>query len=318
MPTHNRGPGLATSVMSVLDQTLDDFELIVVDDASSPRAVEALPLLEEDPRIEYLYLDRNVGPAAARNHGIARAQGEFVAFLDDDDEFFPDKLAQVARAVGTSEADIFYHQMRIRLTREGYDYLNAPDPGPVTLRRLLIKNLLGGPSMVVARTTVLRSISGFNEQLPALEDYELWIRLASRGYRFEYLGEELSSYRRDTGRRSRTVNFEREMQARASLYELYSAAYRELSPDELREHRQKVAMFRGYRALVAYDGRRASRWFLQAFAARPRLSAAGMGLLAAAAIAFLSPAMVLRLQGRLKHRSAFRSLYVPNRSTRGS
>ncbi len=89
MPTHNRPEFLQQAVESVLAQTYENLELIIIDDGSSPPA----QLNIDDPRIRWLRHEQGKGAAAARNAGMRAAQGEFLAFLDDDDQYFPNKLS---------------------------------------------------------------------------------------------------------------------------------------------------------------------------------------------------------------------------------
>src|SRR5919197_2516263 len=94
VPTHNYGRFLAESVTGALSQTRQDLEVIVVDDGSTddtPRVAQAL--MRADPRVSYVRQDRR-GPAAARNRGLARATGPYVALLDADDAWLPDLVAQ--------------------------------------------------------------------------------------------------------------------------------------------------------------------------------------------------------------------------------
>lgn len=105
IPTYNRANKIRKSIDSVLGQTYTDFELLIIDDGSSDdtkTVVESIP----DPRVKYFYQE-NSGACAARNNGISKAQGEYIAFQDSDDEWFPEKLQkQVAVLDSHPEADI--------------------------------------------------------------------------------------------------------------------------------------------------------------------------------------------------------------------
>ena len=94
--THNRGHLLSRAIRSVLDQTFADFELLVVDDASTDSTGEIVKSFK-DKRIRYVQRDQNGGVAATRNTGIGQARGQFVSFLDDDDEYLPEFLEQTHR-----------------------------------------------------------------------------------------------------------------------------------------------------------------------------------------------------------------------------
>src|SRR5688572_2235335 len=93
IPTHNRAESVFNAVTSVIKQTLEDIEIIVVDDASNDNTAEALARLR-DKRIRFIRHEMNKGGAAARNTGILNCKSDYIAFLDDDDEWLPEKLAK--------------------------------------------------------------------------------------------------------------------------------------------------------------------------------------------------------------------------------
>lgn len=315
IPTHERGPALAATVRSVLGQTTDDFELIVVDDASSVPASDVVGTLAQDARLRFVRLDENRGVAHARNRGISAARGEYVAFLDDDDRYRPEKLERVAAVIDRTHADVVYHQMAIHFVREGFSYLNLPHGEPFTLSELLVKNLLGSPSMVVARRDLVQRVGMFDASLPALEDYDLWIRLKEAGGTFAYLDEPLADYVRDTSRATRSLNLTNDVRAWEMLHEKYDAAYATFGRRAWRDHLQKIASYRGFRALLAYRRVEAARWFSQAAGTAPR-SGAAPALLGAALASLVSPRQTLRLQARLKRARVFRGVFAPRREGR--
>jgi GT2 family glycosyltransferase len=194
VPTYNRAALLRRAVASVLGQTFDDLELIVVDDASgddTPR----LPELVRDPRLRYLRRERQGGAAAARNSGIAQARGEFLAFLDSDDVWLPDKLAQQVprlRSAGAGVTLVYGGLLRLEPRRAPQYLFNDLgsqgefDPMPAILR---YNDNCHSMTWLVRRAT-LAAAGGFDEGLPLWEDWELMIRLAQTG-RFIAVDEPL-------------------------------------------------------------------------------------------------------------------------------
>lgn len=226
LPTFNRAGLLARSIASVLAQTYNDFELLVMDDASTDDTAAVVRGFV-DRRVRYHQLDRNRGPGAARNAGIRVASGEFVAFQDSDDEWLPDKLErQIAAFAGApSSVGIVYSDML--MVRENGSVVYHPSPTVVSGR--LVDPATGfyqvymlGIVPVVVRTKCLQRVGGFDERLPAFEDLELLTRLAQR-YDFIHLAEPLVRHYRTGGRSDDLVA---EFGARCRLLRMH---YREIA-----------------------------------------------------------------------------------------
>jgi glycosyltransferase involved in cell wall biosynthesis len=197
IPTYNRAPLLGRSLRSVLGQSYVDFEVIVVDDGSTDGTGGVVASFG-DPRVRYVALARNAGAGAARNVGIGLARGKFLAFQDSDDEWLPSKLAKQMSAFGRGPAGlgVVYSDMQ-RVWGDGSEtYLAAPDvlPGRLVGGRARFYQVcdLGIQSAVIRREW-LDAAGHFNEELPALEDLEMFIRL-SRLCAFERLREPLVRY----------------------------------------------------------------------------------------------------------------------------
>jgi hypothetical protein len=121
----NRDGLIATCVQSVQAQTLTDFEIIVVDDASTDRTSQVVEgLAAQDPRVRLLRCKRNIGPGMARNRGIASSKGAWVALLDSDDEYHPDRLRCLLEIAETTRADMIADNLWFRHGDPGHG-----DPG---------------------------------------------------------------------------------------------------------------------------------------------------------------------------------------------
>jgi glycosyltransferase involved in cell wall biosynthesis len=197
LPTYNRRHLICRSIRSVLDQTFEDFELIVVDDGSTDATMEEVARLD-DPRVRYIRLEKNRGAGAARNVGIHHAAGRFIAFQDSDDEWLPVKLerhmevfATCAPAVG-----VVYSDMQ-RILRDGTThYHRSPTVTPGVLidpRTRFYQVCKLGIQSAVIRRECFAQVGTFNEAFPALEDLELFIRLSMRT-RFHHLRAALVRY----------------------------------------------------------------------------------------------------------------------------
>lgn len=193
IPTYERPEALERAVRSALDQTLTPFEVLICDDGSRPEAAERNRALEAiDPTVRYIALEANTGtPAVARNRGIREAAGDWVAFLDDDDRWTPDKLRRQAEVA--TEADVVGSN---GMLASGTPYFaDAPESRIVPRREILRHNPLI-VSSVMARRELLRSSGGFPTERWAagVADYATWLELADRGARFVVLGEPLVIY----------------------------------------------------------------------------------------------------------------------------
>ena len=223
IPTRNRCVRLTQAIASVQSQTNVRVEIIVVDDASEDdtQAV-VLGLAEEDPRIRYIRNDAAAGGGASRNIGAKKARGEFIAFLDDDEEFLPKKLEKqlaLLRSNGHASAAScgFYvirrfHFSKTKLLRVPFDRTE-----------LLSANILGGASVCMVRTTAFWAVGGFDPLLRSAQDWDVWLKLLRFGpivvcdeplvrYHFhsdgQITGNRVAEY---LGRRSIHVRYRKEM-----------------------------------------------------------------------------------------------------------
>ena len=177
IPTYNRADFVREAITSVLQQDYPDIELIVVDDGS--RDGTAAVVSEFAPAVQYLWQE-NRGVSAARNRGVAASTGDLIAFLDSDDLWLPNKVsAQVAYFEAQAEAQACHtdeiwirrgvrvNERHIHRKQGGWQFL-------ASLPRCLIS-----PSAVMMRRTLWDRLGGFDESLPACEDYDLWLRLTA-------------------------------------------------------------------------------------------------------------------------------------------
>jgi len=183
MPTFNRLEHLRAALASVRAQTFDDWELIVVDDGSVEATRELLRSLS-DSRTTVL-LGRHTGiPAAARNRGLALARGRYIAFLDSDDRWAPDKLTRQLELMRSTPARRWSYTAVRRIDAAGR-VLNpsrvafVPYSGAILKQVLAIDAQIALPT-VIAEAAFVRDLDGFDEQLRMIEDYDLWARMAMR------------------------------------------------------------------------------------------------------------------------------------------
>jgi glycosyltransferase involved in cell wall biosynthesis len=120
IPTYNRAHMLLKAIQSVLNQTYQDFEVIMVDDGSTNNTEEVVRNLR-DERIQYFQHEKNRGVAVSRNTGIQVANSKYIAFLDSDDEWFPTKLEKQVNRFKESKAVLISHHVRLALNEKDYE-----------------------------------------------------------------------------------------------------------------------------------------------------------------------------------------------------
>ena len=216
MPTYNRGVRLKQTIESVLNQRFEDLELIVVDDGSTDDT-EAVVDEFDDPRIRYVAHQNNKGGSAARNTGIEASKGEYIAFLDDDDEWHPDKLDHQIASLEERSDDWVAAYCDFRVVRHGTgselrriiaDFLmetadsqDKPEGGEEIIPAVLAMDLpLGGSSTLVVERSVAEQMGGFDPDFPRHQDWEFLIRLLRVG-KLMYLDEPLVT-KHESGRPS--------------------------------------------------------------------------------------------------------------------
>lgn len=174
--TYNRAAMVVEAVESVLAQEITDFELIVIDDGSTDETEERLSVFES--RLKY-YQQENAGVSAARNRGLEIASAPLVAFLDSDDLWLPAKL-QVQHKYLKKNPEIHICQTEEIWWRNGRRVnpkKHHQKPSGDIFRRSLDLCLVS-PSAVMVRGSLLEKVGYFDEELPAAEDYDLWLRVS--------------------------------------------------------------------------------------------------------------------------------------------
>lgn len=255
IPTYRRDPLLSVAIASVLAQTVSPLEVLVVDDAASD---DTRCLVESfhDPRLRYHVNDHGRGGAGTRNAGIDRARGTWVAFLDDDDAWLPGRLEQVRARILAGPADLgMVYTGHVKFDFEQERDLEAfrPTVRGWALDRVLYENCVGGLSNVVVRRDVLTAIGGLDERFPALQDMELYVRIAERA-RFEVVPEPLTRVRR--GQEARISFDAAKKLAGGRLFEAKYARLLQRSP----RLRHRTASRNFAFALTANDARAAARY----------------------------------------------------------
>lgn len=190
IPSYNRAGTLAEAARSVLHQTYPELELILVDDGSTdatPQLAEALA--KEDARVRYVRQE-NAGACAARNHGAQLAKGEYIAFHDSDDVWYPEKLERQMAALQQTQADICICKLHCQQPDGLVCYPKRIREGFVSLQ----EDLFGiGTQTIVARRAVLEAVP-FRNEMPRYQDLE-WIYRAMQQFTLYCVDAPLVDYR---------------------------------------------------------------------------------------------------------------------------
>ena len=195
IPTYNHAQFLGPALQSVCAQTFTDWEAIVVNNYSEDNTAEVVASFN-DPRIRLVNFRNHGVIAASRHEGSRRASGKWVAFLDSDDLWYPEKLAQCVAAI-SSGFDLVCHGEN--WTQEGFTprkIFYGPAERATYAQLLFNGNCISTSATMVRRDTLMR-VNGFREEprFVTVEDYDLWLRLARAGARIGFVTNILGEYR---------------------------------------------------------------------------------------------------------------------------
>lgn len=198
IPTYNRANLVDKAIKSVLNQTYQDFEIIVIDDGSTDNTEEIIRGFK-DKRIKYIKkYKKNRGSPVARNIGIKIARGEYIAPLDSDDEWLPEKLDMQIKFFqdGPPELGVVYsHSCYMDESGKNINKLhNLREVEGYIYEDLLGGNCVGSPSKLLIRKECFHQVGLFDDLLRTQADWDMWIRIA-KYYRFAFIKIPLVRYR---------------------------------------------------------------------------------------------------------------------------
>lgn len=230
MATYNMAHYLPQAVGSALAQTYPAVEVQIVDDGSTDNTPEVIEQLQRDPRVR-AYRQPNGGQAKAKNQGVLRARGEYIAFLDADDAWLPNKLElQLPLLQRDPEVGVVYSSI------EYMDGNGARNGRPearlhrgMVSGQLLLENFVPFPTSVVRREC-LHEVGLFDETFGMGIDYDLWLRMSAR-YRFDYVAEPTALYRVWEGQMSK--NYRRRYEAGITIMRRFLEQHPGLIPERL-------------------------------------------------------------------------------------
>ena len=201
MPAYNCEAFVEDSIRSIIDQTFDDWRLIVINDGSTDKTAEIISrLAASEPRIVFIENESNMGVSYTRNRAISLADGEWIAFLDSDDLWREDKLEKQLALLSTHKDAVISYTASAFITEDGvpYEYVMRA-PMIVDYKMLMSKNLLSCSSVIV-KTSVMKQIKMPNDKMH--EDYYTWLKILSDNRVAYGVDEGLLIYRLRTNSKS--------------------------------------------------------------------------------------------------------------------
>ncbi|WP_062270444.1 glycosyltransferase family 2 protein, partial [Endozoicomonas arenosclerae] len=241
--------------------------------------------------------NRHKGASSSRNLGANLAESDYVAFLDDDDLWVPEKLEKQVALVEKNDLDVCYTRMFIQYENTSIKYttrtLNRKSP----LINILMENYLGGtPSALIKRSSMML-VSGFDEHFPAREEYDLWIRLIKSGCKIGVVEEPLVVANRSLEKRSRiSANIDNYVNA----INLLNEKHKQLVIDTLTNAQIRKRKSLQYEFLAAQAVSINLRWISARYYLMSALNLFSVKPVLLSMISFLSPKLLIRLRSTLK------------------
>ncbi|MFG6661054.1 glycosyltransferase family 2 protein [Sulfitobacter sp. 915] len=269
IPTFERPKLLAQALRSVCNQTYRNLEILIVDDGLCDVS-EALCLNVADSRIHYMRTRGRQGGNAARNIGLQLCKGDFVAFLDDDDEWYPRKIEAQVR--------VFNANTSLGLVYTGVEFINSQGVSHKTYptRRgdlsgsILSYNYIGTTSSVMVAAKAIVKVGPFDEALPQLQDYDLWIRVCQR-YNVDYVSDVMVRYRLHENKKQISNSVANNLYAIQRIDDKYEELINKLPRYQRRWRFSLRYNSMGKRNLYVGNSRSARRLFIKGFVHFPNL-----------------------------------------------
>jgi len=215
IPTYNRARLVERAISTVVAQTHEDLEILVIDDGSTDDTQARLSRID-DPRLRLIHQE-NAGVATARNRGIREASGAFLSFLDSDDEWLPEKLEKQVEALTASPRYVGVCLIGGQVMAEGGMSPPQTSPEGYLFDQLLLRNTVFACMSALVRREVFEAVGGYDPSLPAIEDWD-WLQRAARLYAFVAVDESLAIYHDEPQGDRRSTRFDANMEARDMLW----------------------------------------------------------------------------------------------------
>lgn len=269
IPTYNHAQLLKKALASVLAQTFKDWEAIVINNFSTDDTIQVVNSFA-DQRIKILNFRNHGVIAASRNHGLKEANGEFIAFLDSDDIWYPSKLQKCVEQASLGNQFICHGELWINSDQTRRPVMYGPATNS-TYKRLLYKGNCISTSATFIAKPLIDSVQGFDEnsKIITTEDYDLWLRLSAKNPRTIFIPELLGEFHRLAQSASSSVS--KNLAAEITVLETHFDAQPRTLMNKFRmRHRYAIANYGAARQLTSQPSE-AFRLFFKAFVLSPLL-----------------------------------------------
>ncbi|MFL0493513.1 glycosyltransferase family 2 protein [Priestia megaterium] len=188
---------LKRAITSIISQTYSNIEIIVVNDypkdSQLVKSISDMISSIQDKRISYIVHEQNLGGCAARNTGVLASNGEYIAFLDDDDEWMPQKIERQLNLFDNNQVGLVYCQY-FRVEKNRTIKIVPRDFCKEALKEIYCYNFIGGNSFPLIRKTAILEAGLFDVNLKSSQDTDMWIRILEKNYKIRYCKESLVKY----------------------------------------------------------------------------------------------------------------------------
>lgn len=269
VPTFNHASFLRDAIDSISAQTYPHWEAIIVNNFSTDNTIDIVNGFSHD-RIRLINFQNDGVIAASRNHGINHATGEFVAFLDSDDVWYPGKLEACVLALQEGNDLVCHGELWVSEVTRPRKVLYGPR-SRATYDQLLFRGNCISTSATVVRRSILDSVNGFSERTDFVtaEDYDLWLRIARVTQRIDFIPEVFGEFRRHGGNASSAI--QRNLSAELSVIGDHFSGYNSSVLNRLKQRQRRGRAYYGAGRSSDSSGqiRQAFRLFVQSFLITP-------------------------------------------------
>lgn len=197
IPNYNSSKTISKTLDSIKKQSFLNYEIIIVDDCSSDNSMVKIIQNFKNNKLKFICLKKNKGPGNARNIGIKKSTGKYIAFMDSDDIWYRNKLLDMHFCIISNKANVYCHNELFKSKRR-HEYIikNGPFTKNFYFNLLTNKNCLSTSAVVIESSFIKKNKIYFNEDKSffSVEDYDYWMRLAYKNAKFYFLNKTLGIY----------------------------------------------------------------------------------------------------------------------------